>query len=166
VIGILLGHCGARSHANAVRKSLYTLPGQGSSTATTAAQPSAGDQPTTTTVAAPSTVPPAASTGPAIVLVPNTQGSGPRAVGPFNAGGTSTIGWAFRCVLAAGGTGQFQVLVVPEGGQPAATPAVDQNARQSQGTASFSTTGRQHLEIRTDPACAWAIKVTGPAGSG
>jgi hypothetical protein len=53
------------------------------------------------------------------------------------------------------------VQVIPDGGAP--LPGVDQTSREAQGITPQTATGRQHLKVTTDPACQWAVKVTGIA---
>lgn len=160
VVGAIVGHTGGKAGTTGgEQRALFTLPpvssqGTASSPTTAAAAPG-------TTAASATTAPTA---GPSTVLAPNVNGTGPRALPPFSAGPSWTIGWAFRCVLASNGTGTFQVVVVPEGGPPSTAAAVDQSGREGHGTTPQSRPGRQHLEVRTDPACNWAVKVTGTPG--
>ena len=54
------------------------------------------------------------------------------------------------------------MAVVDEAGAPATpAPTIEQTSREGQGVSPQTTSGRQHLRITTDPACQWAVKVTG-----
>jgi hypothetical protein len=99
------------------------------------------------------------------VLLPNTPGTGPSDLPAFTAAGPWNIGWHFRCVNTPAGTGTFTVEVVPDAGGPAtpAAPTIQQTSREGQGITPQTAPGRQHLKITTDPACQWAVKVTGIA---
>jgi hypothetical protein len=135
-----------------------TTPTTVAGAAPTAAATTATTAMTETTVTTAAPAPAAAPT----VLMPNTPGTGPSDLPAFTAAGPWNIGWHFRCVNAPAGTGTFTVEVVPDAGAPAAPP-VQQTSREGQGITPQTAAGRQHLKITTDPACQWAVKVTGIA---
>jgi hypothetical protein len=148
LVGMMVGYSGQKpSTASAAGKPIVALGGL-DTTATTA---------TTGAITAPSTTAPTAA-APA-VLMANTPGRGPSDLPTFAAGGPWSIGWHFRCVNAPAGTGTFTLEVVSEAG--ATSPAVTQTSREAQGISPQSAPGHQHLKITTDPACQWAVKVTG-----
>jgi hypothetical protein len=164
VAGMMLGYSGQKPSAGSgAARPIVALGGLTSEAPTTAPAPAA---PATTS----STPDPAstATTGTApagarsTVLMANTPGQGPSDLPVFTAGGPWSIGWHFRCVNAPGGTAAFSLRVVPDpGGAP--TPAVEQTSREAQGITPETAPGRQHLKVITDPACQWAVKVTGVA---
>jgi hypothetical protein len=95
----------------------------------------------------------------------NTNHTGPTDLPTFKAGGGWKIGWAYSCVLAPGGTAAFTITVVSDPGAVAnPTAAVETTGRSGSGVTPQTSTGQQHLKVATDPACKWAIKVTGVAG--
>lgn len=173
MVGMMIGYSGKRGSKNAAAGTLHLSVGSiqprvgttttiGGPTAVGPATTSAA--PTTSPLTSPSSLP-AAATGPVTVLVPNTIGSGPSDLPVFATAGAWTIGWQFRCVQAPGGSAAFTITVVPEGGSADATPAVSQVSREAKGTSPQpASQGRQHLRVTTDPACEWAVKVTGVAG--
>lgn|GEM_PF-6420216 len=166
VVGMMIGYSGQKPSSDAAPRPIVALGGVASpepttatataTTTTTTASPTAGPAATTTTTA------PGAAAGPPTVLMENTPGQGPSDLPVFTAGGPWSIGWHFRCVNAPGGTGTFTLQVIPDpGGPPAA--AVQQTSREAQGITPQPSPGRQHLKVITDPACQWAVKVTGVA---
>ena len=81
---------------------------------------------------------------------------------PFTiASGTWNIGWAFRCTPLPIAGAVFQVLVVPAGGAPGATPAVSEAGDSGQSVTSQTSVGSQELIVRASSNCIWAVKVTG-----
>lgn len=104
------------------------------------------------------------ATGPVVVLVANTTGRGPARLPGYATAGRAQLGYAFSCALAPGGSGIFQVFVVPDAGGRPANPALSQNDRAGSGVVPAPGTGHLHLEVVTDPGCRWALKVTGLAG--
>jgi hypothetical protein len=134
-----------------------TTPTTGGGAAPTTAPTTAATETTVTAAAAAGAVP--------TVLLPNTPGTGPSDLPAFTAAGPWNIGWHFRCVNTPAGTGTFTVEVVPDAGAPAtpAAPTIQQTSREGQGITPQTAPGRQHLKITTDPACQWAVKVTGIA---
>ena len=168
IVGMMVGYSGKKPGASGPTAGIVSL-GPSSS-------PTAGKAPILApTTAVPTTHPPttvAASTGvtpttaagaTATVLVPNTIGKGTSELPSFIVAGPWSIGWHFRCVQAPDGEAAFNVSVIPDGGGPA-TPAVDQTSRDAQGVTPQTASGKFHLRVTTDPACQWAVKVTGVAG--
>ena len=131
-------------------------PGLPSSPATSTSSTSTSIAP-----AAPPTSP--ASNAVAAVLVPKVTGTGPEQLQAFTTGGPWQIGWAFDCVGAPAGSASFAIDVVPKVAGTT-TSAVHQTARNGQGVSPEGTSGQFHLQVTTDPACRWAVKVTGVAG--
>jgi hypothetical protein len=162
---MMLGYSGQKPSAGSgAARPIVALGGLTSETPTTAPAPTAtattaptADPASTATTA---TAPAGART---TILMANTPGQGPSELPVFTAGGPWSIGWHFRCVNAPGGTAAFTLQVIPDdaGGTP--TPAVEQTSREAQGVTPETAPGRQHLRITTDPACQWAVKVTGIA---
>lgn len=182
LIGMAIGHSGGGSNAaggaggGATLRTLppdnstpgaatdTTAPGASNTSTSSAAGPSGPGAATTTTSGGPTTTtkPGAPTTtapaGPQSYLIHNLQGTGPTNLPSFSvAGGAWSIGWAYRCVLAPGGAGKFQVMA-------GAAKAVDEQGREGSGTTPQSKAGAQQLRIVTDPACAWAVTVVGVAG--
>jgi hypothetical protein len=77
------------------------------------------------------------------------------ATGPWN------IGWAFRCTPAPTAGESFQVFVIPAGGTPGATPAVNETGASGQSVTSQSSVGSQKIMVQAPGNCIWAVKVTG-----
>ncbi len=142
------------SSPGANQSSTTTTTGSGSTT-TTVAGVGSGSSSTTTTIAV----------GPATVLIPATQQTGPWTSPAFTiAAGQWNIGWAFQCVPVPSTPATFQVFVVKSGGAPGSTPAVTSTAASGQAVTPLSSIGSQQLVIQTSPSCEWVVKVTGFSG--
>jgi hypothetical protein len=153
VVGMMVGYSGQKpSAASGAPRPIVALGGL--------TTPSSSAAPTTSATTA--TTAPAAPTGRPTMLMANTPGQGPSDLPVFTAGGPWSIGWHFRCVNAPGGTGTFTLQVIPDPGGTS-IPAVEQTSREAQGITPQTAPGRQHLKVTTDPACQWAVKVTGIA---
>jgi hypothetical protein len=174
LIGMMIGYSGKRPQMNSTTAAggggggLISLGASGAGSSATTALPrtSGAVEVVPTTAPDATTTPPtttATASGPIVVLAARTTGTGPTDLAAFTAGGSWTIGWAFTCVGAPGGSATFAISVVSDAGG-AAKPAVQQSSRQGQGVTPETSVGRQHLKITTDPACRWAVKVTGVAG--
>jgi hypothetical protein len=141
-----------------------STPGGAGSSATTVpptATTLAGSSSTTTTAAggAPPTSAPA---GTVSVLLGPKQSSGAWTSTPFTvSSGQWNIGWAYRCTPAPASGPAFQVFVVPAGGSPGATPAVNETAGAGQSVTPQTSTGSQELMVQAPSTCIWIVKVTG-----
>lgn len=164
VLGMMVGYSGQKPAAGAgtarpiVALGGLTSPSNAPTTATTAAA-----EPTTAPAepASSATTAPAPADSRPAILMANTPGQGPSELPAFTAAGPWSVGWHFRCVGTPSGTGTFTLQVVPDGGAP--RPAVEQTSREAQGVTPEAAPGRAHLKVTTDPACQWAVKVTGIA---
>jgi hypothetical protein len=155
IAGMAIAHTGSGAASAAGDTTpLYSLQPQASSSTA----PTASAAPTTSREA-----PVPLKTGPAVILLPNTNGKGAKTLATFSAGGAWKIGYAFDCSAAAGGTGYFRVFV-ENVGVSATTPAIDKTARSGSGIASQTTTGEIRIHISADAACRWAVKATGVKG--
>ncbi|HEY4409071.1 MAG TPA: hypothetical protein VGO87_04265 [Acidimicrobiia bacterium] len=158
VAGMMIGYSGKKPSAgDGAAKPIVAL---GSLTSPAPAGGTTSTTDTTATTGTTATTSPAATEAKPTVLMANTPGQGPSELPVFAAGGPWSIGWHFRCVNAPGGTGTFTLQVIPAG-DGAPQPAVEQTSREAQGISPEAAPGRQHLKIITDPACQWAVKVTG-----
>jgi hypothetical protein len=173
IIGMIIGYSGKKpaKAAAAGASSGVSLDGPSGSastvpTAKTSPSLSPGAQSvatsvnTTTTVVSASGSTANACSAPKTLLMPNTPGTGPGALASFATTGNWCIGWHFRCVLAPGGSGSFSINVVPASGA-SSTPTVQEAGRDVSGETPESPAGTVHLSVATDPACQWAIKVSG-----
>lgn len=165
--GMAIGYSGKKPATSANSGAgVISLDGPSSRAPSVAPQVTTPAAPEVTSTSTPPTTAAApAASGPATVLSPNTTGAGPRDLPAFDAGASWSIGWHFRCTAAPNGTSAFTIDVVPE---PAAAVAggahaVEQSGHEAQGVAPQATAGRFHLKVTTDPACRWAVKVTGAA---
>ena len=177
-VGMLIGYLPKKPASDGgggtggTSKPFVTLPpasgsprlGGGTATATTRAGLQPGTTVGVTTTVKPSSSPSTSAvvkTGPIVVLIPNTTGNGPDQLTEFTTGGAWSIGWAFDCVGAPGGAAPFKISVV---GTSGTLPVVTLDTRQGTGVTPEISTGSHSLTVTTDPACRWAIKVTGVAG--
>jgi hypothetical protein len=168
VLGMMVGYSGQKPSAESgTGKPIVSLGALAANTPTTGAGAAPTAATTATTAAPETTVTTAAAppVGAPTVLMPNTPGSGPSDLPAFTAGGPWSIGWHFRCVNTPAGTGTFSLEVIPDAGAPGApaAPAIQQTSREGQGVTPQTAPGRQHVKVTTDPACQWAVKVTGIA---
>ena len=168
VAGMMVGYSGQKPAAGSgTARPIVALGGLSpSDPATTVTTTAPADPAPAETTAPPATTSPSAAPAPAearpTILMANTPGQGPTELPAFTAGGPWSIGWHFRCVGTPSGTGTFTVAVIPDGGAP--IPAVAQTSREAQGITPETAPGRAHLKVTTDPACQWAVKVTGISG--
>ena len=169
IVGMMIGYSGKKPGASGPTSGIVSLGPLSASP--TGKPPTVAPTTVVLTTHPPTTVPPTTvpsapttlSGAVATVLVPNTVGKGTSDLPSFTVGGPWSIGWHFRCVQAPDGSAAFNVSVVPDAGG-VASPAVDQTSRDAQGIANQTAPGKFHLKVTTDPACQWAIKVTGVAG--
>jgi hypothetical protein len=164
VVGMIVGYSGKKPSASAgggAGRPIVDLRGLTRSDSPTTTSPPATESTTSSTAAPSTTAPPTGAT--TKVLQPNTTGAGPKDLPSFTAGASWSIGWHFRCVAAPGGSAAFTVDVIPGPGGAAAGHAVEQAGNEAQGVSPQSTAGTVHLRVTTDPACQWAVKVTGVA---
>jgi len=154
IVGMIVGHIGGSSSLDASSAPLFSLPADASSA------PSASTPAVETESAKPAA---RAKTGPAVVLMPNINGTGTKTLRVFTAGGAWKVGWAFNCVLANSAAGSFKVFVVPDGGTVPDSALFEKSGRSGDGITAGTTLGAQHLHIQADEGCRWAVKVTGVA---
>jgi len=181
VVGMLIGYSGKKpslqASASAPKISLggpSVSISPGASATATSAPASSTTAPTATTASATATTVATTPAGsgsttvaanqPQVVLEPQTNGAGPDQLPTFSTAGPWNIGWAFSCVAAPGGSAAFTVQVVSEPAATTPVTAVTQTSRLSSGVTRETGGGKFHLQITTDPACRWAVKVTGVAG--
>jgi hypothetical protein len=165
-IGMAVGHSGggadSTASASGAGGTVRTLPPDNSNT--TVVTPTTVARSSTTIRSSPSSsTTTIAASGPETYLLRNQQGTGPQNLPVFTiAGGVWRIGWQYSCEFAPGGASRFQILIGSAAGPP--TTAVDEHGRSGSGVASATSTGRQQLQMRTNPACRWAVTVVGHAG--
>jgi hypothetical protein len=145
----------------------YKLPPPAGTSATTApGAASATTQPPATSGA---TSPPSSAVtttttpgSPQVLLGPTAETHGSWTSSAFTVGsGTWSIGWAFRCTPAPASGPSFQVFVVPSGGKPGTTPAVNETGASGQSITSQTSVGSQELQVTAPTSCVWLVKVTG-----
>jgi len=135
----------------------------GATKGTTTASTTAAASSVTTTSAPGSGSPPTTAPGtPLQLLLPATQLHGNWTSPSFTTTAAPwNIGWAFRCTPAPTSGPSFQVFVAPSGGNPAATPAVNESGASGQAIATASSLGGQVLMVKSPANCVWVVKVTG-----
>lgn len=171
VIGMIIGNSGGGGATPKPAAKGYTVPppaGSGSQTSSPttsgpASSPATSAPTATAPTSTPSTTAPAA-TGPVVVLLPQVQSRGAYTSTPFTVGASGwNIGWAYQCTPAPASGPAFQIFVVPAGGSPGTTPAVNETAASGQSVTTQTLTGSLELDVQAPASCLWAIKVTGVA---
>jgi hypothetical protein len=126
------------------------------------AQPAAGDrQPRVPASAPPSpaTSAPAAAVNGHDVLLNVPRQTGPLITQHFTVAGPRwTLGWAYDCTAAPGGTGAFDIKIFDGAGNPSNDGGIGQEGAKGSSVVAYTSTGERYLWVTTN--CVWAIRVT------
>jgi len=158
LLGVIIGRIG---HSSPSRTSPVKGDRQGaaSSDAGATGQPSAGSPAARTpaTAATPSSAPATAANGQAVLLSIPRQ-TGQQITQHFTVATPHwTLGWAYDCSAAPGGTGAFNVKVMDGNGEASTDGGVDQNGAKGSSVVAYTSTGERYLWVTTN--CVWAIRV-------
>jgi hypothetical protein len=159
--GVAFGRLTAPS--SSTRSSTAIGAASGSAAArSTDAQPAAG-APEARTPSAPSattSLPAQAGTVDGhVVLLNISRQTGPMITQHFTVTGPRwTLGWAYDCTGAPGGTGAFNIKVFDGNGDSSSDGGIDQNGAKGSSVVAYTSMGERYLWVTTN--CVWAVRVT------